>query len=317
LFLNVMNRKHLLSICIPTYNRGKEIKRLIDSILIQEWFSDKIWIYIYDDPSTDNTQIIIQDYMKKYKNIHYHRNSIRLGMMPSILDSILTCTWEYIRLFGSDDIMWPYGIKTILSLIEKEKPDLILSNYWTANKIDKNNQKVIYKNYDNIESFCNNFSKQKSEYFHPSAINRYSSYFSYMSIYCFRNDVFKKLHDITLTQKGENYLLKHYFNYIYILLWNNKVKKMCLCSSPTLTYMKWGWESGWTMNIKIIKDVFSMFRLLNKQYRINIRTNLLFILLFVYYLGLWCIARIATLSKWLWCYDKLSHTWRKYILKSE
>jgi len=83
----------ILSICIPAYNRGKEVKRLIDSILIQEWFSDKIWIYVYDDPSTDNTQTIIQEFMKKYKNIHYHRNSTRLGMMPSILDSILTCPW--------------------------------------------------------------------------------------------------------------------------------------------------------------------------------------------------------------------------------
>ena len=259
------NKKYLLSICIPTYNREKHLEILLDSIVNQKIFSDKIEIYIYDDPSTDNTQIMVQKYMKKYGNIHYHRNTTRLGMMPSILDSILHCSWEYIWLFGSDDIMWPFSISAILSLIEKENPDLILSNFWRrAEHVDYTNDRLVYRMYNDIEKFCNNFSKQKAEYSHPIATDLYNSYFSYMSIYCFRSDVFKKMYDIALIENGENYLSKHYFNYIYILLWNNKVKNICLCSSPILTYNKsWG-TNGRKFEFKIVKDAKSIFNIISK-----------------------------------------------------
>lgn len=313
-----MNNKYLLSICIPTYNREKKLEKLINKIVSQKWFSDKIQIYIYDDPSMDNTESMVHAYMKKYDNIHYHRNTTRLGMMPSILDAILKCSWEYIWLFGSDDFMWPSGISTMLSLIEKEKPDLILSNFWRWEiNIDYTDKKLVYQTYNTVTDFCNNFWKQKTEYTYPKATDRYAAYFSYMSIYCFRNDVFKSLHHLVLKQKEENYILKHYFNYIYILLWNNKIKNICLCSSPTLTYMIWWWWHSRTMNAKIMQDVQSIFKMLNKQYDINFRTKLIFIRLQAFWLETRCIAKIAVVFKRLWCYDKLSHMWRKYVLRSE
>lgn len=313
-----MDNKYLLSICIPTYNREKQLKRLLDNIVSQKWFSDSIEIYIYDDPSTDDTELMVHAYMEKYKNINYHRNTTRLGMMPSILESILHCSWEYIWLFWSDDFMWPFGISTMLSLIKTEKPDLILSNFWRwINNIDYTNDKLIYKNYNNVENFCNNFWKQRPEYSYPTATDRYAALFSYMSIYCFRSDLFRSLHNITLTQKKKSYILNHYLHYIYILLWNNKIKHICLCSSPTLTYLIWWWWHSRTMNARVMRDAYSIFALLNKYYKINIKTKLLFIWLIIYWIKIRCIAKIAILAQRFGCYDKLSYMWRKYILKSE
>ena len=91
-----MNKTPLLSICIPTYNRESHLKELLDGIVSQKWFSDEVEICIYDDPSSDNTESMVSTYIKKHNNIHYHRNTARVGMTAAFLFSILKCSWEYV-----------------------------------------------------------------------------------------------------------------------------------------------------------------------------------------------------------------------------
>jgi len=38
----------ILSLCIPTYNREEQLKRLLDSIVTQKWFTDEVEIVIAD-----------------------------------------------------------------------------------------------------------------------------------------------------------------------------------------------------------------------------------------------------------------------------
>lgn len=270
-----MMNKPILSICIPTYNREKYLKKLLDSIVVQEWFSDEVEIFIYDDPSSDNTESMVWEYTKKYSNIHYHRNITRAGMMPSILDSILKCSWEYIWLFGSDDIMWPFGIKTMLSLIKKGNPDLILSNYWKIKNINYINDSIDYTVYGNVSEFCNNLNVDKHKYADVLSIDHLVSYFSYMSIYCFRSDLFKSQYNLLLEKWKGDYLSKHYFNYIYILFHNTRMKTIYLCNNPTLTYHQW-WKTSWKISIKILKDVLSIFNVIKQEHNIQAKTNKLF-----------------------------------------
>ena len=63
-----MTKKPLLSICIPTYNREKYLKRLLDSIVSQKEFtdSDDVEIVIDDGPSKDNTEVLVQEYKAKF-----------------------------------------------------------------------------------------------------------------------------------------------------------------------------------------------------------------------------------------------------------
>jgi abequosyltransferase len=58
----------LLSICIPAYNREKYLKRLIESIVSQEEFieTDEVEIIVDDGPSSDNTESMVKEYIKKY-----------------------------------------------------------------------------------------------------------------------------------------------------------------------------------------------------------------------------------------------------------
>lgn len=313
----------IITICIPTYNREKQLKRLLDSIIHQEWFTNKIEIFIYDDPSNDNTFWLVKEYQLKYKNISYHRNNKRLGMMPSIMDAILKSSWKYVRLFWSDDYMWPYWISTILNLISKENPDLILNNYWLANNINYHKWVLKYKNYNNILDFVNNSWPQgKDTNKQLSNLHHYVSYFSYMSIYCFRLDIFSASYQKLLEGVNEEYILSHYFNYIYILLANhNWLKKISICENPVCTYQWWWWWNSRTMNLKIISDVRSIILMLNKTYNINWKANFHFLQVRIFRFKTRLITKVYSpfilLSKKMGIYSYLWYKWRKYILKTE
>jgi glycosyltransferase involved in cell wall biosynthesis len=71
--------KPLLSICIPTYNRGDILDKSIASIVLQPEFVYKdVELVISDNASDDNTEEIVKRYQKIYKNIFYSKNSKNL-----------------------------------------------------------------------------------------------------------------------------------------------------------------------------------------------------------------------------------------------
>jgi len=69
----------LLSICIPTYNRAIFLQRLLESIIGQDFYDNKIIeIIICDNKSTDNSIAMIKEYVEKYKNIRYYVNDYNI-----------------------------------------------------------------------------------------------------------------------------------------------------------------------------------------------------------------------------------------------
>jgi len=69
----------LLSFAIPIYNGEKDIRRLLDSLLAQD-FSD-FEIVISDNASTDRTGEICQEYASQDTRIRYHRQSENIGLI--------------------------------------------------------------------------------------------------------------------------------------------------------------------------------------------------------------------------------------------
>lgn len=52
----------LLSLCIPTYNRGEILRETLDTIVLSPDFDDRVEVVICDNCSTDNTREISQEY---------------------------------------------------------------------------------------------------------------------------------------------------------------------------------------------------------------------------------------------------------------
>ena len=54
-----------VSVVIPTYNREKILHKTIESVLQQSY--QDFELIIVDDGSTDNTKMLVQEYVEQYK----------------------------------------------------------------------------------------------------------------------------------------------------------------------------------------------------------------------------------------------------------
>jgi len=78
----------LLSICIPTFNRARYLKKNIDSIVRQPEFQDgSVEIVVSDNVSEDATQALCESYAARFANFRYFRNekNIRDANFPLAL----------------------------------------------------------------------------------------------------------------------------------------------------------------------------------------------------------------------------------------
>lgn len=113
----------LLSLCIPTYNREKDVlknvKKLID-IVEDNRFEDFVNIYVFDNCSTDNTQAEIEELIEKYQGkveINYIKNSSNIGMTENIKKPIYCADAEYVMLLGDDDYICKEYLKSVVEYI--------------------------------------------------------------------------------------------------------------------------------------------------------------------------------------------------------
>ena len=74
----------LVSLCITCYNQERYVARAVKSALAQTY--SPLEVVICDDCSTDGTQVIVEQLIRKYKNnggkhdVVFHKNAINLGI---------------------------------------------------------------------------------------------------------------------------------------------------------------------------------------------------------------------------------------------
>lgn len=128
--------KTILSICIPNYNRPKQLAQNLSAIAKQA--KPGVEIVIVDDHSPDRVEGIISSFRKEhpYIKLIYKRNRQNLGFDENVLKVINNAQGEYCWLLSNDDQILPGGIARVLQAIAK-LPDLslILVNYSRFDKL--------------------------------------------------------------------------------------------------------------------------------------------------------------------------------------
>jgi len=110
-----------LTAVIPTHNRAKLLKRLIDSLLNQTLSQDKYNIIVVDDCSTDNTQKMMKNLTKKNKIISYYRLNKPSGAGFTRNKGIEQIKEGYIVFIDDDCIAYKNTLEEIESFL-KEYP---------------------------------------------------------------------------------------------------------------------------------------------------------------------------------------------------
>lgn len=137
------DKKPLLSICIPTYNRAVKLNDCLQAIYdaIDERIEEKIEIIISDNASNDNTKEIAENFLNKSKNYSYYRNDHNLGVNKNILLLLNNYSrTKYIWIIGDDDFIDKNSLFCIVNLLESDKElDLIALKYRIFNNNDEYN----------------------------------------------------------------------------------------------------------------------------------------------------------------------------------
>ena len=91
----------MISIIIPTFNRGYTLSQVLDSFYQQKFIEE---IIIVDDGGSDDTAAIVNEFGQKYPLIKtlYLKNEKRMGAPYSRRRGLLAASGEFV-LFGDDD----------------------------------------------------------------------------------------------------------------------------------------------------------------------------------------------------------------------
>lgn len=110
----------LLSICIPTYNRGQILKETLDNIVLQALeFRDKVEICISNNCSTDDTEEIVMKLKEKYPDlIKYGKNEQNIGFDGNIIKVVGMAEGQFAWTFGDYSFIVDGGLKDVINFIE-------------------------------------------------------------------------------------------------------------------------------------------------------------------------------------------------------
>ena len=135
----------LISIIIPTYNRGHLITETLDSIIVQTHTN---WeCIIVDDGSKDDTEKILKKYSKNDSRFQYHKRPAdrSKGANPCRNYGFDLSKGNYVKWFDSDDIMHSEFLEAQLEILSKQ-PELDFCAAFSETFVDRIENVVAYNN---------------------------------------------------------------------------------------------------------------------------------------------------------------------------
>lgn len=148
----------LVSIIIPTYNRGNVISKTLESILLQTYLN---WeCIIVDDGSTDTTKNVVADFISQDSRFIYilRPNNRPKGANTCRNFGFDNANGDYVLFFDSDDLMDPNALENYISSFN-ESIDAVVAPL----KINRNNQ-IKYNTINSNNVFLDYFTGKITYY---------------------------------------------------------------------------------------------------------------------------------------------------------
>ncbi|MEI6042256.1 MAG: glycosyltransferase family 2 protein [bacterium] len=162
--------QNLVSVIIPSYNTESYICESIESVLNQSY--TKIEILIIDDGSTDNTELILKDYIKNNQIKYFKKQNGGPASARNL--GIKKSTGEYIAFIDADDMWEKNKIERQLQIIKETQSDLV---YTSRYLINSNNTQRTFDDFHFQESLCglidNNYIINSSVLLGKEVVSKY------------------------------------------------------------------------------------------------------------------------------------------------
>lgn len=107
----------VLSICIPTFNRGQLLDVCLASVLPQVACFSQVECVVSDNASTDQTAAIIEKYAQQFR-FRAHRNQENIGLLGNItFTASQLAHGQYVWMLGDDDILAAGAVAQVVELL--------------------------------------------------------------------------------------------------------------------------------------------------------------------------------------------------------
>ena len=149
----------LVSIIIPTYNRADVIERALNSVISQTYKNFEV--IIVDDGSKDNTEEVVNNFIKKLKNkfkIQYIRLPKNYGANFARNYGIKLSEGDLIAFLDSDDIWLPKKLELQVKKMSCSKRNYgaVYTSFW---RVYPNGAKVLEPNVNKYKKLEGNILK--------------------------------------------------------------------------------------------------------------------------------------------------------------
>lgn len=161
-----MNPK--LSVILPVYNMEKYLKKCLNSILLGS-FKD-FELIIINDGSTDNSEKIILEFMKKYKEKIIYIKKENEGLSETRNCGLKHAKGEYISFIDSDDFIEKDMYETMVKKLEEFPFDIVVCDV-----------NLVYEDSKRINTITSGYThdikdketiKKTMPYFYPTVWNK-------------------------------------------------------------------------------------------------------------------------------------------------
>ncbi len=231
----------LLSICIPTYNRANYLKDILASIFVQfdcpEMYN-QVEVLVSDNAGNDNTEDVVMEYQKKYKNLFYFKNEINVGLSKNLIICINKARGLYAWSSGDDDLFLEGSIKHVLSSI-KNNPGLGLISVNYSQYSEKEEKYICLSMFDKLA-----INPKKNDLIKDLLFNNGKEYFSFFNDAPSFFPSTIMLRSIWISTNVNDYVGTCFEQYATVLLNINKIKILTI-SKPLIRGLipTNGWQS--------------------------------------------------------------------------
>lgn len=147
-----------LSVIIPVFNSDKYLNECLESVFKQSY--KNMEVIIINDGSTDESEIIIKKYQKKYKDKIKYISIANHGQAYARNLGLKEAIGDIITFLDSDDYINPFMYEKMISTMEKEQTDLVICDILTEEEFTKNKKNINCTTFDNIfNSYCSMCNK--------------------------------------------------------------------------------------------------------------------------------------------------------------